>query len=226
MTVAEVVGLTADGLRLVIRIADHTVEVALEDVRRAERRASAAPVPDEPLTPKLIQQRIRRGESAQQVATAGGWPVEVVARYEGPVLAEREHHAAAARRSQVDGRVVEALVAGHLGQRAELVEWDSWLVGEGRWEVRAFAGGQVVRLRWDPAARRVQALDEPARRALQVPADEDDVLAAVLRPMSSTPTAVPAPSPVPRPVRRNRAQVPLWADITSQVTGRDPEPGS
>ena len=226
MTVAEVVGLTADGLRLVIRIADHTVEVALEDVRRAERRASAAPVPDEPLTPKLIQQRIRRGESAQQVATAGGWPVEVVARYEGPVLAEREHHAAAARRSQVDGRVVEALVAGHLGQRAELVEWDSWLVGEGRWEVRAFAGGQVVRLRWDPAARRVQALDEPARRALQVPADEDDVLAAVLRPMSSTTAAVPAPSPVPRPVRRNRAQVPLWADITSQVTGREPEPGS
>jgi hypothetical protein len=219
MTAVDVVGLSADGSHLVLRVDGQTVEVPLEDIRRAERRGLAPVPPAEPLTPKLIQHRIRCGESAKEVALAGGWPVDVVARYEGPPLAEREHHATQARRSEVEGRLVEDLVAGHLGQPAEALEWDSWLVEDGRWEVRAAAAGQTVRLRWDPAGRRVQALDEPARRALRVAALDHDTLTAVLRPVSGGGGAAPPPSP--RTGRRTRAQVPDWNDIQHQVTGRE-----
>jgi hypothetical protein len=219
VTQAEVVGLSEDGARLVLRVGWETVEVPLEDVRRAERRATQAPVPAEPLTPRLIQLRIRCGETAEQVAASGGWEVEVVRRYEGPVLAEREHHATQARRSETDGRLVEELVSAHLGEPPEAVEWDSWLVDDGRWEVQASAAGQAVRLRWDPASRRVHAVDEPARRALRVASVDDDVLTAVLRPVSRSRDDGPAPAQPPRPNRR--AEVPGWADIARQVSGRE-----
>jgi hypothetical protein len=219
VTDVEVVGLSADGSRLVLRVDGRPVEVALEDVRRAERRAGAAPPPSEPLTPRLIQHRIRSGETAEEVAADGGWPVEVVRRYEGPPLAEREHHAGEARRSEVDGRAVEELVTGHLRQQPDAVEWDSWLVDDGRWEVQATAAGQAVRLRWDPATRRVHAVDEPARRALRVAGVEDDVLTAVLRPVSTGPAAPPPATPAAKSGKR--AEIPGWADIARQVTGRE-----
>jgi hypothetical protein len=225
VTAAEVLGLTPDGTALLLRVRGETVHLSLEDVRRAERRVQAAPAPPEPLSPRVVQQRIRGGESAEEIARTGDWPVEVVARYEGPVLAEREHHAATARRTEVEGRSVEALVAGHLGCDPEDVSWDSWLVDEGRWEVRATASGQTVRLRWEPAGRRVQALDEAARRALRVPAAEDDVLTSVLRPVAGS-TAGAGPRDL-RSGRRHRAEVPqwadLWADTAAQTPGREPD---
>lgn len=226
MTAAEVLGLTPDGSALLLRVRGETVHLPLEDVRRAERRAHGAPAPAEPLTPRLVQQRIRGGESAAEIARTGDWPVEVVARYEGPVLAEREHHAASARRTEVEGRTVEDLVAGHLGHEPEDVTWDSWLVEEGRWEVHATAAGQTVRLRWEPVGRRVQALDEPARRALRVPASEDDVLTSVLRPVGGGTASGTEPRDL-RSGRRHRAEVPLWADLwadtAAQVPGREPD---
>lgn len=216
----EVLGLSEDRSRLVLRVGEQSVEVPLEDVRRAERRLAPART-REPLTPKVVQQRIRAGESAEQVARAGGWPVEAVQRYEGPVLAEREHHARAARLAEVDGRTVEELVAAHLGRPVEQLEWDSWLVENGRWEVRGGpVEGPALRLRWDPAGRQVQALDEPSRRALRA-SSPDDVLTAVLRPVASS-NPGGSPSPTANPARRSRAEVPLWADITSQVSGREP----
>ena len=224
MAPVEVVGLSADGARLLLRIDGNTVDVLLEDVRRAERKATRAPAPLEPLTPRLIQQRIRCGESTKEIALSGGWPVENVARYEGPPLAERDHQAAAARRSQVEGRPAEELVAAYLRQPTEAVEWDAWLVEDSRWEVRAACGGQAIRLRWDAATRRVQALDEQGRRALRE-ASVDDVLTSVLRPVSSAGDAGPvAASPV-KAGRRTHAAVPGWADISRQVTGRE-QPGT
>lgn len=221
VTDAEVVGLSVDGGRLVLRVEGRTVEVLLEDVRRAERRAARRPIGVEPLTPRIVQQRIRCGESAKEVALSGGWPVEAVERYEGPPLAERQHQASAARRSEVEGQAVEELVARHLRQPIEELEWDAWLVEDTRWEVRAAGGGQAVRLRWDTASRRVQALDEPGRRALREAAVDGDALTAVLRPVSSSRDSGIASAPPTKSSRRAHAEVPGWSDIARQVTGRE-----
>jgi hypothetical protein len=245
VTDAEVLGLTDDGARVVLRVGDETVEVALADVHRAERQdVVVRQQRDEPtgsLTPRLIQHRIRSGESSEDVARDAGCPAAVVARYEGPVLAEREHHARAARTAEVDGQEVEALVVAFFGEPADVIEWDSWLVSPGRWEVVAAAGGRRVRLRWEPASRRVSAADEASRRALKQAA-AGDALTAVLRPVSlsedaergevmaveTAARALPAlPSVPPTPIRqprRARAQVPLWNDISLQVSGREAGP--
>jgi hypothetical protein len=212
-------GLSDDGARVVLKVGDLTVEVPLEEIHRAERRQGRAQLLDEPLTPKVIQRRIRAGETAQDVADSGGWAVSVVRRYEGPVLAEREHHARQARYATVDGQLVDDLVSGHLRRPSEEVAWDSWLVDEGRWEVQARAAGQVVRLSWNPGTGRVQALDDDASRVLRVANIEDDALTAVLRPVSSARQSDRVEQPTAP--RRLRAQVPDWADITQQVTGRD-----
>ena len=219
MVAHEVLGLSDDGARLVLKVADLTIEVPLEEIRRAEGLQARAALPDEPLSPKVIQRRIRAGETAEAVAASGGWSIEVVRRFEGPVLAEREHHARQARYALVDGHLVDDLVCGHLRRPSEAVTWDSWLLAEGKWEVQARAAGQVVRLSWNPGTGQVQALDDDAHRVLRVASVGEDVLTAVLRPVSSAQQSRPVDQP--RVPRRARAEVPHWADITQQVTGRD-----
>ena len=190
MTDAEVVGLTEDRERVLVRVGDETVEVSLIDIHRAERQRPTVRVePGAALTPRVIQHRIRSGESAEQIAREAGWPYSSVARYEGPALAEREHHAAAARAAEVDGQVVSALVAGHFGVPPGEIDWDAWLTSPGRWEVRGSSAGRVVRLRWDPLSRRVSAADDASRRALKQAA-AGDALTAVLRPVSTSEPAV------------------------------------
>lgn len=224
-----VVGLTSDGLRLVLRAGNDTFELALRDVPSA--RQAALPFGDAtPPSPREIQQRVRAGETSEQIAERSGLPVEHVMRYDGPVLAEREHQAARAQRARVESRPVGELVAEHmvrLAQDPELLVWDAWLVEPGRWEVQAQCGRELVRLRWDPATVKVQAIDEAARHALRLGAVSDDALGAVLRPVSGRPA--PAAQP-PRKAaggggRARRAAVPAWGDITAGVAGRplDPE---
>ena len=43
------------------------------------------------LSPREIQEQIRSGMSAEDVAAVTGMPVDYIAKYEGPILAEREH---------------------------------------------------------------------------------------------------------------------------------------
>ena len=56
---------------------------------------------ESPLRPKEIQDRIRAGETADEIADAAGVPVERIRRFEGPVLAEREYRAQEAQRATV-----------------------------------------------------------------------------------------------------------------------------
>src|SRR5260370_36381961 len=56
---------------------------------------------ENPLRPKEIQDRIRTGETAEEIADAAGVPIERVRRFEGPVLAEREYRAQEAQRATV-----------------------------------------------------------------------------------------------------------------------------
>ena len=48
---------------------------------------------ESPLRPKEIQDRIRAGETAEEIADVAGVPIERVRRFEGPVLAERAYRA-------------------------------------------------------------------------------------------------------------------------------------
>lgn len=63
------------------------------------------------LSPREIQEQIRSGMSAQDVASVTGMPVEHIEKYEGPILAEREHIVTSA----LDVAVHTALETGPAG---------------------------------------------------------------------------------------------------------------
>jgi hypothetical protein len=100
---------------------------------------------ESPLRPKEIQDRIRAGETAEEIADAAGLPVDRIRRFEGPVLAEREFRAQEAQRATVRGRgdagpwprlgeiVAERLARAGAGEDAE---WDSRKRQDGNWQVQ------------------------------------------------------------------------------------------
>jgi hypothetical protein len=133
---------------------------------------------ESPLRPKEIQDRIRAGETAEEIADAAGVPIERVRRFEGPVLAERAYRAEEAQRATVrqpgdsgPGRTLGDLVTE--GLRASGVdpadaEWDSRKRADGGWQVRlTFSAGSCPHLaEWifDPHRRHVAPADDTATR--------------------------------------------------------------
>jgi hypothetical protein len=124
--------------------------------------------------PRDIQARIRAGETAEEVAESAGLPLEHVRRYEGPVLAERQHVAGLARRApsrQVADRppfgelVVERLTAR--GVDTDGTVWDAWRREGSTWTVElAFrAGSKDRRAQWafDVQRSHLEPLDDEAR---------------------------------------------------------------
>jgi hypothetical protein len=214
-----VLGLSDDGSSLLLRDGEEAFAVDLDEVRAAQRPALVPDVdgrPPSPPSPREIQQRIRYGESAEQIAAVSGLAVQAVDRYAGPVLAEREHQAARARAIEVDGRPVGELVAEHMvrhGEEPAAVEWDCWLSETARWEVTARAGRQLVRLRWDSSARRVKPLDEGGRQALLLGPASEDALGAVLRPLSGPPPPPPQAQPEPASAPLADEPGPLFEDV-------------
>ncbi|MET4095884.1 septation protein SepH [Arthrobacter sp. UYCu712] len=115
--------------------------------------AGAAPIA---MSPRDIQSRIRSGSTAAEVAELSGIPLAKVQRYEGPVLAEREHVAQQARKVEVAAPApgqdmyrsvfgdnpasLSEMVAHRLsahGIEPSTVEWDSWRRPDGAWNVVA-----------------------------------------------------------------------------------------
>jgi hypothetical protein len=142
-----------DGARLLLRSLDGSeYTLPLDEKLKAAIRGDRVRLgqieieTDTPLRPRDIQARIRGGESAAEVAAAAGIPLERVRRYEGPVLAEREHMAGVARRTAARGSVVRDgpapllgdLVARrlrNLGVDPAAASWDSWRRDDGHWQV-------------------------------------------------------------------------------------------
>ena len=77
---------TGSGERFALAIDD----VLQREIRRARRR-NADEAPRVNVSPREIQAHIRSGLSAAETAELLGIGVDDVARFEGPVLAEREH---------------------------------------------------------------------------------------------------------------------------------------
>ena len=133
---------------------------------------------ESPLRPKEIQDRIRAGETAEEIADAAGVPIERVRRFEGPVLAERAYRAQEAQGATVrqsgdsgPGRSLGDLV--EQGLRASGVdpadaEWDSRKRTDGGWQVRLSfnSGSRPHMAEWvfDPHRKHVAPADDTAMR--------------------------------------------------------------
>jgi Protein of unknown function (DUF3071) len=161
------------------------------------------------LRPREVQAQIRAGATAEEVAERCGWPLERVRRYEGAVLAEREHitglaRAVVLRRRSSDptpptlaARVDHRLSARGVDVRTN--RWDSWRTADGPWVVtlRFSAGGREREARWsyDPSTRTVSPQDD---EALWLSEDEKPPAAPIPAPhLAAVPTMTAPPPPPP-----------------------------
>jgi hypothetical protein len=175
---------------------------------------------ENPLRPKEIQERIRAGETADEIADAAGIPPDKIRRFEGPILAERQYQAEQAQRATIPGRgdsgpgprlgdiVAERL--NRMGANAETAEWDSRKRQDGSWQVqlRFTVGSRMSAAEWiyDPRRRHVIPDDDEAIR-LCLPQEEWAAIAFAER-QRATATVTPIGS-------RQHAQ---YAD-----SGREPD---
>ncbi|MGO4383902.1 septation protein SepH [Specibacter sp. RAF43] len=158
----RLVGVHDDGKHLLLSGADgETYLLPIDEAlrmatTRAPRRAPQAGTGSTRMSPREIQTQIRGGATASDVAEHSGLSLEQVRRYEGPVLAEREHVSRQARNMEVS-----VALPGHDGHRSafgdnpasleEMVThrlaafgidprtlvWDAWRVHDGSWTVTA-----------------------------------------------------------------------------------------
>lgn len=209
----QLVGVHEDGDYLVLATPDGQEEYWLtidERLRSAIRFQDAHPrdlrVHHDPAGPVEVQAMIRAGATAQEAAQRAGWTVEKVRRYEGPILAEREHIAQIATGARLRPRGiasgapilrdrVERRLAAQ-GVQMEGIFWDSRRDEEGQW---------TVELHWDFNERQhmaswhfmkssmaLRALDAAARALSE---DEtDEALNLVPGARRDEPTATPQPS--------------------------------
>ena len=133
---------------------------------------------ENPLRPKEIQDRIRAGETADEIADAAGIPIERVRRFEGPVLAERAYRAQEAQRATVRspgesgpgprlGDIVTERLA-ECGANADDAQWDSRKRTDGSWQVQLMflIGNRPQMAEWvfDPRRRHATPADDNAAR--------------------------------------------------------------
>jgi hypothetical protein len=139
---------------------------------QAPAEAQAPAEPNEDLPPRVIQARIRAGESPEQVAHASGTRVERIMRFAHPVLQERARVAEQARDARVrlsEGTPsipLEQFMSERLrllGADLDAVRWDAHRSEDGTWQVRAAwrAGHKSGTTRWsyDIPAKTVTPVD-------------------------------------------------------------------
>jgi hypothetical protein len=226
------VGLHEDGEHVLLESPDgRRFRLPIDDALRAAVRRDRAHLEQArvelsgALPPREIQARIRAGARAEDVAADAGMPVELVRRYEGPVLAEREFVAGQARGTRIGhdpgAPVLGDLVTDRLATRGvgvEDVSWDAFRPSNGRWtvEVTFMVGDAIRTARWtfDAAARTLRAEDDEARWLSETdlgdapiprrhlaavrPASAEVDVDAALRPLLASvdlPPAAPEPEP-------------------------------
>ena len=180
----------ADGGRFRVRVDEPLRAAVRHDRPRLGQQQVEA---DAALRPRDVQALIRAGSSAEEVAERSGWSVEKVRRYEGPIVAEREHVAGLSRGVRVRGRSSGAgapTLSVRVGERLKgrgvdpaAASWDAWREEGGPWTVVVTfaAGGRQRQASWhfDLADRTVTAIDDEARWL----SEEEE----------------PAPGPIPAP---------------------------
>ncbi len=160
------------GGRFTLAIDDQLLAAARRDRPRLGQLQIAI---DGGATAKDVQALIRSGLTAEEAADRSGWTVEKVRRFEGPVIAERQHMAEQARRCAVEPRGDRPISLGErvsrrLGDRGvdpQSGEWDSARDDRGAWSVtlRFSAGGQQRHASWrfEPLGGSVVPVNDEAR---------------------------------------------------------------
>ena len=205
----RLVGVHEDGQHLLLAgDAGTRFRLPLDDALRAAARRDRPRLGqlqielDGGLRPREVQALIRSGLSADEVADRAGWSVDKVRRYEGPVLAEREHVAGLARGVRMrghgrstDGETLSTRVTHRLTGRGVdpgSATWDAARDAEGRWTVVVLfsAGGRERTATWlfDVPDRTVTARDDEARWLSE---DDADQSGPIPSPHQPAPTAAP-----------------------------------
>ncbi|MGY1723019.1 septation protein SepH [Blastococcus sp. SYSU DS0533] len=184
MRTLRLVALSDDGKNLVL-VADspdhpegERFELPIDERVRAAARGDARRLTQidvdlgTELPPRVIQSRIRAGETPEQVAAATGARVERIMRFAHPVLQERERVATQAREARV--RLTEgapgAVLQQFMVERMRLIDtdvdavrWDAFRDEDGTWVVtgewRAGAKAGTARWNFDLASRTVTPHD-------------------------------------------------------------------
>jgi hypothetical protein len=159
----------AEGERFALPVDDRVRAAARGDDRRLTRIDVDAGVE---LPPRVIQARIRAGETPEQVAAASGTRVERIMRFAHPVIQERARIAEQARDARV--RLSEGSPGGALQQfmtdrlrlidsDIEAVVWDAHRTDDGTWQVtgawQAGAKSGLTRWTFDLPSRTVTPFD-------------------------------------------------------------------
>lgn len=121
------------------------VDEALQSKVRQVRQETPADAPK--LSPREVQAHIRSGMSAEDVAAVTGAPLEYVQRFEGPILAEREHIVVSALSVPVhttdavdplgEGETFGSVIRDRLASLGVAGErWASWKDSETGWIVK------------------------------------------------------------------------------------------
>ena len=178
----RLIGVHEDGQHLLLSDADGgRYQLSLDEALRAAARRDRPRLGqlqieiEGGLRPRDVQALIRRGLSTEEVADRAGWTVEKVRRFEGPVLAEREHVARTAQQCAVGSRgtgpiTLAERVAERLRDRGvdrDDAEWDSARDDEGVWSLTMTfpAGGRqrTATWRYEPLGGSVTASNDEAR---------------------------------------------------------------
>ncbi|RBY77945.1 DUF3071 domain-containing protein [Blastococcus sp. TF02-09] len=182
MRTLRLVGLSDDGSSLVL-VADtedgeERFSLPVDDRLRAAARGDSRRLTQidvdlgTELPPRVIQSRIRAGETPEQVAAASGTRVERIMRFAHPVLQERERVAEQAREARVrltdstPGTTLQQFMTERLrliDTDIDAVTWDAFRSDTGTWVVSGEwrAGDKSGTARWtfDLPSRTVTPLD-------------------------------------------------------------------
>jgi hypothetical protein len=216
MRTLRLVALSDDGKSLILA-ADgdpdgERFELPVDDRLRAAARGDARRLTQidvdqgTELSPRVIQARIRAGETPEQVAAASGARVERIMRFAHPVLQERARVAEQAREARV--RLSEGSPGVPLQQfmteRLRLIDadidgvsWDAHRSDDGTWQVTGAwrAGDKSGTVRW--------SFDLPSRTVTPVDAATTDFAEGtrLVRVVPDVPSGLSAaPTPRGRPV--------------------------
>lgn len=199
----RLIGVHDDGEHLVVTDdAGEEYRLRIDDQLRAAARRDRPRLGqlqiaiDNDVRPREVQAMIRAGATADEVAARTGWDPDKIARFEGPVIAEREHVATRAQGVRMRG-TNQAGSPETLAQRAatrltgrgvepSTVLWDARRDAEGQWTVSAVfaAGGRERTATWwfDMAGMSVVAKNDEAKWLSEADTPAGPVPTSVHRP--------------------------------------------